>query len=776
MDKNKVSPGPSLLSGVSLRSSSIIYRRKWNFLGLFQVVSSAITIIMLFIVIILMVGQDKQETGSLAKLPESGNLIYYSIYNSSNLLPKKHKKLSAARITHVGQINASLKITKMLWYISAADMLKSIDSTKNPCDDFYEFSCQKWMDDHALDRSAATKIHLSVEKKSARVDELLMRPLKDDAPEHEIKLWKLYNSCVNKTQRNLIGNSYLMKDLEELGGFPSVVGESWDDSSFDFIIYGSVGGKSRKTMMKGLTDPVIEDYYNILVKIATTLGARSEVAKKDMLEVIGFEIFLANISQDIRYAFSDTNNFTINLGDLVENAPGIDWKRLLEGLFFKNEPLTNDFQFQVFSQDFFVKLADKISIMDKRILANYLIVRSVLAVSDTLGDDMLKIEYVYLTGVLKKQKYHIYEYCKKIVEKFMHISISNMYVKRHFSVESKVAISEIVQRIRKSFEHTLSNIQWMDDETRKAAQLKMAAKPPNSHKSVTTHPNVLKSMYASVAFEDEIVMDSVIDDYYKELDIDEENFYRNYINCYHFAKKLTLDYFESPPFKYEWTTFGKVYVSNAYHIPAINAIRKAQYEHMEDSIGTTVKSQNLIALLALQVVKVVKTHRIHMEFPYIHVFNKGSEFDHEGNLREWWQNKTSTQFEEKIDCLRKQYDNETIHGVQVNGTITLGENIADNGGVKHAYLAYNEWKKHYGDEPSLPGLPYNSNQMFWLSYSTARCAEYHKEYVESSIVSRRHSLYPLRVNIPLSNIPYFAKDFNCPLGSGMNPKKKCLVW
>ncbi|KAG1679370.1 Neprilysin-2 [Nymphon striatum] len=767
MDKNKVSPGPSLLSGVSLRSSSIIYRRKWNFLGLFQVVSSAITIIMLFIVIILMVGQDKQETGSLAKLPESGNLIYYSIYNSSNLLPKKHKKLSAARITHVGQINASLKITKMLWYISAADMLKSIDSTKNPCDDFYEFSCQKWMDDHALDRSAATKIHLSVEKKSARVDELLMRPLKDDAPEHEIKLWKLYNSCVNKTQRNLIGNSYLMKDLEELGGFPSVVGESWDDSSFDFvnmihmmykkgmftssimrlqtqrnvlnnsnvelhIIYGSVGGKSRKTMMKGLTDPVIEDYYNILVKIATTLGARSEVAKKDMLEVIGFEIFLANISQDIRYAFSDTNNFTINLGDLVENAPGIDWKRLLEGLFFKNEPLTNDFQFQVFSQDFFVKLADKISIMDKRILANYLIVRSVLAVSDTLGDDMLKIEYVYLTGVLKKQKYHIYEYCKKIVEKFMHISISNMYVKRHFSVESKVAISEIVQRIRKSFEHTLSNIQWMDDETRKAAQLK------------------LKSMYASVAFEDEIVMDSVIDDYYKELDIDEENFYRNYINCYHFAKKLTLDYFESPPFKYEWTTFGKVYVSNAYHIPAINAIRKYT---VFGNLGTVVG------------------HEI------IHGFdNQGSEFDHEGNLREWWQNKTSTQFEEKIDCLRKQYDNETIHGVQVNGTITLGENIADNGGVKHAYLAYNEWKKHYGDEPSLPGLPYNSNQMFWLSYSTARCAEYHKEYVESSIVSRRHSLYPLRVNIPLSNIPYFAKDFNCPLGSGMNPKKKCLVW
>lgn len=109
--------------------------------------------------------------------------------------------------------------------------------------------------------------------------------------------------------------------------------------------------------------------------------------------------------------------------------------------------------------------------------------------------------------------------------------------------------------------------------------------------------------------------------------------------------------------------------------------------------------------------------------------------------------------------------------------MTLGENIADNGGIKIAYIAYNKWVKRNKEEPRLPGLTsYTPRQLFWISSAHGQCAKYQAEYLKGHIYTDTHSPTSARVILPLSNRPEFAADFSCPKGSPMNPVHKCSVW
>lgn len=114
---------------------------------------------------------------------------------------------------------------------------------------------------------------------------------------------------------------------------------------------------------------------------------------------------------------------------------------------------------------------------------------------------------------------------------------------------------------------------------------------------------------------------------------------------------------------------------------------------------------------------------------------------------------------------------------QLNGTQMLGENMADNGGLQIAYHAYIEWVKRHGVEPRLPGLQqYTPRQMFWLSYANVWCEKSTMKFDEYMFKYSIHSPNNFRIVGPLSNIKDFSDDFGCPLGSNMNPAKKCKLW
>uniref|UniRef100_A0A1Y1MLF4 Peptidase M13 C-terminal domain-containing protein n=1 Tax=Photinus pyralis TaxID=7054 RepID=A0A1Y1MLF4_PHOPY len=154
------------------------------------------------------------------------------------------------------------------------------------------------------------------------------------------------------------------------------------------------------------------------------------------------------------------------------------------------------------------------------------------------------------------------------------------------------------------------------------------------------------------------------------------------------------------------------------------------------------------------------------------------KLDKDGNFVDWWVSSTKEKFITKVQCMIDQYGNYSVPelGLNLNGFRTIEENIADNGGARHAYLGYNEWVRRNGKEPLLPALNYTDRQLFWISAANGWCANEIPSSMKRQIHNNQHLPFKFRINVPLSNTDYFAKDFNCRIGSNMNPVSKCEVW
>lgn len=158
--------------------------------------------------------------------------------------------------------------------------------------------------------------------------------------------------------------------------------------------------------------------------------------------------------------------------------------------------------------------------------------------------------------------------------------------------------------------------------------------------------------------------------------------------------------------------------------------------------------------------------------------DEGSQFDSQGNLVDWWQEETKEAYLEKARCIIEQYGNftEPQTELSVNGINTQGENIADNGGIKEAFLAYKSYVEKNGEEQKLPNLSYTTRQLFWISAAQSWCSVSRPERTKLEIILDPHSPEIFRVNGPLGNMKEFSEDFQCSAESRMNPELKCDVW
>uniref|UniRef100_A0A8C2SC81 Endothelin-converting enzyme 1 n=1 Tax=Capra hircus TaxID=9925 RepID=A0A8C2SC81_CAPHI len=160
-----------------------------------------------------------------------------------------------------------------------------------------------------------------------------------------------------------------------------------------------------------------------------------------------------------------------------------------------------------------------------------------------------------------------------------------------------------------------------------------------------------------------------------------------------------------------------------------------------------------------------------------HAFDdQGREYDKDGNLRPWWKNSSVEAFKQQTECMVEQYSNYSVNGEPVNGRHTLGENIADNGGLKAAYRAYQNWVKKNGAEQTLPTLGLTNNQLFFLGFAQVWCSVRTPESSHEGLITDPHSPSRFRVIGSISNSKEFSEHFHCPPGSPMNPHHKCEVW
>ncbi len=158
-----------------------------------------------------------------------------------------------------------------------------------------------------------------------------------------------------------------------------------------------------------------------------------------------------------------------------------------------------------------------------------------------------------------------------------------------------------------------------------------------------------------------------------------------------------------------------------------------------------------------------------------HAFDdQGRQYDDKGNLRDWWTEADAKAFDALADCLVKQYGGYTaVDDVKVNGKLTLGENTADNGGLRISYMALKDMEA--GKQPA-PVDGFTEDQRFFLGWAQVWCQNQTPESVRQQALTNPHSPAEDRVNGAVSNMPEFRRAFSCKEGQAMAPAKSCRVW
>ncbi|HEX7070403.1 MAG TPA: M13 family metallopeptidase, partial [Rhodothermales bacterium] len=317
--------------------------------------------------------------------------------------------------------------------------------------------------------------------------------------------------------------------------------------------------------------------------------------------------------------------------------------------------------------------------------------------------------------------------------------LGRLYVERHFKPESKRRMDELVENLRKAFEVSIGELDWMTDATKGQALDKLAKFQPK-----IGYPNVWKD--------------------YSALEVRPDDLFGNMRRSYAVEYKREVGKLGKPIDREEWLMTPQTV--NAYYNPSMNevvfpaAILQPPFFNPEAD-----DAANYGAIGGV----------IGHEFS--HGFDdQGRKSDGDGNLRDWWTESDAAEFQERAQGLVAQYDAYSpIEGMNVNGELTLGENIGDLAGLTIAYKAYR--LSLNGEEPPvIDGL--TGDQRFFMGWAQVWRALYREENLKERLVTDPHSPNQYRVNGIVSNVPAFYEAFDVQEGDGMyiSPEKRVKIW
>ncbi|XP_011866367.1 PREDICTED: membrane metallo-endopeptidase-like 1 isoform X1 [Vollenhovia emeryi] len=671
---------------------------------------------------------------------------------------------------------------------TASKILKNLNPDVEPCDDFYKFACGSFIESTIIpdDKTSVNTFSIIVDD----LEEQLRLSIEEESLPNEPKPFRLvknlYKACMNKTLIEERGLTPLLDDLRKLGGWPVLDGARWNEGDFTwkdsvyrfrrqgysvdyFIDFGvsvdlknnsrrlidldqAALGLSREYLSKGFNDKIVQAYYKYMVDIAVILGANPSRAQAELKESLEFEIKLANISLPNEKRRNVTllyNPMTVN--QLSAAYPSIPWWEYFNTILAPQAQLQQD-EIVIVNVPSYLKDFEKlITTTPKRVQANYALWRATAASVSYLTDDIRKRQLKYtveLNG--KTEREPRWKECVDIVSGSMGISVGSMYVRKYFKEDAKNAALEMVDDIRQEFIKILKKVDWMDEKTRANALEKAAG------------------MASHIAYPNELLDDRKLEKFYEGLELSADDYVGSIFNLSMFGTNFSFGRLRQPVNKTEWISHARPAIVNAFYSSIENSI-----QFPAGILQGAFFSNDRPRYMNYGAIGFVIGHEITHGFD-----DQGRQFNKEGNLVDWWQSETKKRYLKKAECIIHQYGNYTVKdvGLNLNGINTQGENIADNGGIKEAYFAYREWVKRNKPEPRLPGLPYSPEQLFWISAANSWCSKYRPEAMKLRITTGFHSPSEFRVRGPLSNMEEFSRDFNCPVGSRMNPEKKCTVW
>jgi len=317
--------------------------------------------------------------------------------------------------------------------------------------------------------------------------------------------------------------------------------------------------------------------------------------------------------------------------------------------------------------------------------------------------------------------------------------VGKEYVAKHFVPQAKVRMSKLVENLRDAYGRSIDELDWMSDNTKKSAHIKLAAFTPK-----IGYPD---------KWED-----------YSALSIKANDIVGNVIRSGQVTHQKEIAKLGGPIHKWEWGMTPQTV--NAYYNPTVNeivfpaAILQPPFFNME--ADDAVNYGGIGAVIG---------HEMGHGFD-----DQGSKYDAKGNLRNWWSDKDLKAFKKRTDNLINQYNHYAVYSnLNVNGALTLGENIGDLSGVTIAYKAYKA-SLNGKEAPVIDGL--TGDQRFFMGYTQIWRSKIVEKSMRNRVATDPHSPGEFRALGSLSNMPEFYKAFNVKEGDKMyiSPEKRVKIW
>ncbi|KYM86538.1 Neprilysin-2, partial [Atta colombica] len=344
-------------------------------------------------------------------------------------------------------------------------------------------------------------------------------------------------------------------------------------------------------------------------------------------------------------------------------------------------------------------------------------------------------------------------FCGAIVNKLMGMAVSWLFVDPTFHENKVNEVQEMLEDIREAFGSLVAKTDWMDQLTKTATIEKS------------------KKMEYSIGFPTWLFNEEKLDEYYEGVNLSETRYLTNLVQ------------FVQVQLNKMWASLHVENIFNkslywATDPTDVNAFHNYGLNHITIPAGILQFPFYELGLEALNygAIGAILGHEL------THGFDPNGRFyDGDGNYRQWWTNESILEYSDRTKCFIDHYN--TYYEVEaslvndyIDGELTLGENIADNGGLREAVIAYKRWKARHSYESLLPGLTqFTHEQLLFLSFAHLWCESY-------TAISLRwmmrgtHCPGHVRLQAVLRNSKEFSTAWNCPAGSTMNPLKKCRLW
>jgi len=640
----------------------------------------------------------------------------------------------------------------------------AIDKTADPCTDFYQYACGSWLKNNPIPPDQASWGRFSELNERNRV---ILRDILEAAAAAKTrdadtqKIGDYYESCLDQATIDKKGLTPLKPEFDRIDAMKTVAdlpdvlahlhriglnvlfnfssGQDFKDSTavIGNADQGGLGLPEKDFYFRDdqRTKDTRAEYVAHLTRMLKLMGEADAPATKDANDIMTLETALAKVSADVtsrRDPASVYHMMTLAKFEALDDSFG--WARYFTAL--KAPKMDN---INAVEPDFFKGQETVLKTTPISTLKTYFKVHLVMSQSQVLpkafDSEEFAFDGTFLEG-MKEQKAR-WKRCVRATDGDLGEALGKAYVEKTFGADGKARTLEMVKKIEAAMSQDLDQLTWMTPATKAKAREKLAA---ISNK--IGYPDKWRD--------------------YSALTIKRGDAMGNSLRANEFEYNRQLQKIGKPVDRTEWQMTPPTI--NAYYDPQMNNInfpagilqppffdKKADDAENLGSIGAIIGHE--------------LTHGFDDE---------GRQFDAKGNMEDWWTEADSKAFDAKADCLIQEYSKFTVGGgVHLNGKLTLGENTADNGGIRLAYMAL---QNVLAGKTLPPKEGFTTDQRFFLSYGQSWCSNTTPETEQLRAQTDAHAIDRDRVNGVVQNMPEFQKAFSCPAGKPMVSANACRVW